>query len=672
MEESTQDILTVLLTNRSATLINMKKSIGTTVNKLKEMVTDINTRFDKELIIEKEDELLINENYIDYVYDLLTSNIHISLDQRVRMLMIKVSIALNENNASLIELADFIDVSKNTALKDINIIKREIESNKICLSYSRKKGYQLSGQEELIRKYLIECLYELISLPIGKRLLSDSKLIDKKECMFLLKRLENVEKRLNITFSDEMLEVLPYSTFVIIKRIRNGTEACTFSEDINKLVETKEYATISSVFWNYEFLKEDDLIYLTLLVLSSNLINSDNDFYHSAVFIKILNTFIRNLENKLAVCFSDVDKLTNSLSQHLRGTLFRLELGIEVFNPLAEQFIVDYTSVFQLVKQELKIFKTITSKPVPDGEIAFISMIILSNLMENSKKVKEKPFKAVVVCKSGTSISRLLKNTLQDVFKFIEFSEVYSIRKFDQTHPKDIDFVFSTIPLKTEKPVLLVSSVLSEQEIGKLKKGILKNIESNTVYKAKYIISYLGDFLKHEKQTEAFEEIQNALNFEFTLENNLKRNDDLLKSEGQISIIDQKLPWQDLMDISFEPMWKRDSISNRYITRTKKVFYDNYETMLIGPGVLLPHITPEDDVKESDVQLLILNEPVTAPNGSQFDMVIALAPGHHNEHVDWIIKVNELLTETSFKEKVYSAASKQEMIDLFRKEGMLL
>lgn len=107
-------------------------------------------------------------------------------------------------------------------------------------------------------------------------------------------------------------------------------------------------------------------------------------------------------------------------------------------------------------------------KPILDNQYrmrnCFISLFIGSHIVESTEIVHpENRKRAIIVCPNGISIAVLLENTLKNLLPEIDFIMSMSAREFYRKD-YDVDFIFSAVPLKTEKKVFVVNNFLSEQE----------------------------------------------------------------------------------------------------------------------------------------------------------------------------------------------------------------
>jgi mannitol/fructose-specific phosphotransferase system IIA component (Ntr-type) len=119
--------------------------------------------------------------------------------------------------------------------------------------------------------------------------------------------------------------------------------------------------------------------------------------------------------------------------------------------------------------------------------------------------------------------------------------------------------------------------------------------------------------------------------------------------------------------LAFYEMGNRQSITQDYVEECKKIFYESYETMVIGPNVFLPHAAPDKGVIEADVQILILKKAIHAPNGSEVDIIVALAPCRNNEHVPWLLNLNDTFLNDEQKNRILESNDMEEVLDIFRR-----
>ncbi|GAY76666.1 PTS system, IIA component [Sporolactobacillus inulinus] len=136
-------------------------------------------------------------------------------------------------------------------------------------------------------------------------------------------------------------------------------------------------------------------------------------------------------------------------------------------------------------------------------------------------------------------------------------------------------------------------------------------------------------------------------------------------SEENIAIIDTSISWNDCVEIAFEPILQRGNIGSDYIKRCKATFYKNYQQMLIGPDVYLPHanVTKES----SDIQITLFKQAVTNPENHPFQLMIALVPEKSNAHVPLLLKLNDIFLEKGCIEAIITCKSRKDVLNLLER-----
>ena len=667
------ELLAFLLNRKEEKIEKITKILFASAFDIENASRKINELFEGTIVVSPENELIYIEKNNFQIYTIMDSQFYLIqkyLSIESRRAIITLILLLKNEYLSLIHFSDSLNISKNTALNDIKSIKEEILQKELYLVYSRKDGYKIQGNEFIVRKLINEKINEIIKLPIGKYLLGKMKFISLNEANLLSKRLEKVESRLEITFSDENLDTLPYTCLAIIERIKQFLIPCEFSQEISKLSETKEYITVSSIFWNHTYLEENDLLYLVLMVLSSNVVKSELMIEPSIKNFNQLSTviesFIGGIESRLAIKFFNRSKLLEALYRHLNPAIYRNLLGLKVINPLTKQFEMEYEDIFKVVGTEMHKFEEFTDKPFSNDEVAFIAMIVLSNIFVDQEWLTPKTFSAVVVCKSGTSVSQLLTRQLRKLFPMMSFERVLSLREFQMEQVKE-DFVFTTIPLNNEKNIFLVSSIMNQSEKDNLKERVENTIQSDNLSKARHLLSYLDEVLDRDKEKQALSLIENYFSRK-PIQKEQKTLHLLLNEEKQISIFEGEVSWDDVIGLSFNDMKSRNTITQNYIQRCEELFVEDYDSMLIGPEVLMPHATPEEGVILPDVQINVFKKALLAPNGKSYYLTVALAPGKNQEHLEWLIALNKLLLKDGIKQRFLDAKSSLEVLEIINSQ----
>ncbi|EAC6939561.1 PRD domain-containing protein, partial [Listeria monocytogenes] len=236
--------------------------------------------------------------------------------------------------------------------------------------------------------------------------------------------------------------------------------------------------------------------YLSLQVLASNLVESALHFSDSEEIAYAVDEFIRLLEMYFATEIMKKNEFKEKVILHVRPAIYRTILGFQINNPLKKQFIKEYTPTFNIVEKASKPFEKLVGHKWSEEEIVYLSMIVLG-WMYQIEETEQPIFRAVVLCKSGTSISKLLLENLKMMFPNIDFQGAYAVRQLN-TVARDIDFIFTTVPVQSDATIFVIPSILSKDSRQILREQVDKAIEMDSHKKTKELLAMLKDEIPEE------------------------------------------------------------------------------------------------------------------------------------------------------------------------------
>lgn len=232
MDQLALEIIANTLVRNEVTVHSIARSLGITENKVILSIDSINSEDEKPVIKYQKEKIYFSQEQVEKYYQISKKEGFLQYSISLRRMLLILLLALKERSYSLQDLAEQMKVSKNTIVSDLNILKSDLEEKECRLFYSRKSGYSLEGEELIIRKLLVETVNKIFNIPIGKYLLFEEGLLNANEVIFLQKRLQKVEERLNILLSDEMVEILPYTSYSIVQRKKNTNISCYLTTEI--------------------------------------------------------------------------------------------------------------------------------------------------------------------------------------------------------------------------------------------------------------------------------------------------------------------------------------------------------------------------------------------------------------------------------------------------------
>ncbi|WP_086351016.1 BglG family transcription antiterminator [Candidatus Enterococcus clewellii] len=584
---------------------------------------------------------------------------------KYRRALLLLHLLLSKADMNLAELTDQLRVSKNTTLSEIKRLKQELELKGIFLKYSRKTGYTLLGSEFAIRNELVNTLKSLLKQPSGRYFLLETGFVQEHELLLLKNRLTNIQQKVQLTFTEESLEELPMVLAFLIQRAQHHAGAWHFKFEKYDIKNTKEFPLYAELFRHVTDINENDLLYLVLQVLSATIVKTTLDLSDSEDIVKATDRFILFLEEECVMQFANPEGLKEKLILHVRPAIYRCLLCVNIKNPLTDVFIEEYRPLYEKIKVGVGIFEELIGREFPKEEIVFIAMIVISSIIHTKNGTEKQVFRAMVLCRSGMSISKLLLENLRSMFPKIEFVGAYAIHEVSQTGFEP-DFIFTTIPIHTEITTFLVPPVLDKDARIKISNQVEVAINEDVTKKTKELFSYLSDLFPEFCKDDAFMRIES-----FYMKSEQPRlaveEDHFLLTEEHMTVC-QSVDMGEALALAFQPLLDRGSITENYVKECKDIFVQDYPYMMIAYECYLPHAKPEHGVKKPDYQILFIKEKSLLPNGDRMRMVIALAPSTENQHVEWLLKMNQLLLESNLQKKLGAIDSREALLALLQQE----
>ncbi|MFJ7936666.1 BglG family transcription antiterminator [Sporosarcina sp. NPDC096371] len=395
----------------------------------------------------------------------------ISESQRVQMIILML--LSKQEELSLFHFTSALDVSKNTVLSDLKEARKWVEEYGLVIRYSRVAGYLLEGEEFSIRRLLINTIYKMLEIPNGQKRLRELAHITEAELAEITVRLEKIERKLNLKFEDAEIEKLPYSLSLVLRRVKENRMETSFSIRYEELSDTKEYQATEELLFDVEDIPVQERLFITLRLLTTNVYWAEVQPEEPIPNLtQALDDMLRLFETSAAVHLQDRQQLVNKMLLHLKPAYYRIKYQLTEINDLGYALVKnEYKELYHLVSQSAKPLAELIDSDIPDSEMAYLTMLIGGWLRKQGDSFQEK-VKAIVVCPTDVSVSRVMFNELRELFPEFVFLDVVSVREFHDTD-LDVDVVFSPFFLETDKKLFLAKSFLEEEERHWLRKRVL-------------------------------------------------------------------------------------------------------------------------------------------------------------------------------------------------------
>ncbi|NBJ68216.1 MULTISPECIES: BglG family transcription antiterminator [Clostridia] len=586
-------------------------------------------------------------------------------------------IACSSKPYFLEDLQNLFQVSRNTVLEDIKAIKKEIEFDQLKMYADRKKGYHILGREMDVRKTITQYLsivtptdnwYSLLDQPhVNEADLPQTYLIfDVKALHQIHHLLAEYEKQFNIEIIDDVLNSLVLWFHCFIKRMEQG--ATVQVDPVEKeIIETTEiYLGVKrlcqQLFVNITNAvdKKEESYYFAKYLLSAKVNYDLTPYKENSVMqslIGVVEKMVTDFQLYAAVEFDEPEQIMENLLLHLKPAYYRIKYGIKLENTLRDSVKQTYPEVFHITKLVMKHFEALIEQTVDDNEIAFIATHFGGWLRREGVILEEKPKKLLIVCTNGLGTSKLLESQLLALFSNVKIHGVTSLREY-QHMDLVVDFIVSTIPLPDRGvPVFVVSPVLNNDE----KEQLLKNVNSmfGVGTRKEYSVDSLLDIVQRYASIKDEEALRKEIRrFLYTpaqaISSSKKENLQQLLPINRVQLQESVSTWQQAITLAAQPLLDEGYIKRGYIDKMLEAIYENGPYIVISDQFALPHAGSSEDVYQTGLSMLCLQQPVDLL-GKDVSIIVVLASEDNEQHLKALAQLTKLFSEKNNKQLVMEA-----------------
>ncbi|MDP4089685.1 MAG: transcription antiterminator, partial [Bacillota bacterium] len=413
------------------------------------------------------------------------------LSQEQRMILITAQLLVAEEPYK----SAFFSYQFNVVEGTISLYMEKIEQwlNLRNLSLSRKRSYGISieGSEWIKRNLFLEMLYEyksideLLAYVYGNKrdpavstffkIIFDEKLIKtSKELLELVKT-----EMFNL---DDMAYFSSYIYILLsLKKTRLGSSINLPSYLVHDVLTAGEFAFTGRI---REYLSKADieisdgeLAYIAIQLMGHRYVyKADRKFEQLGVSLEdISSEVVYEVSRRMNTVIECDEQLILGLSQHLSPALYRINMGIQVKNPLVDQIKEYYGELFKAVNYACKLVFSKYNITMPQDEIGYITMHIGAALERSS--TRNNRLSVLVICPSGMGTARILSDKIKQSIPQIDKVTISSVKDWNESYD-GFDLVLSTVNIDNQsnkKNIITLSPFLRKEDINKISDYIKTN-----------------------------------------------------------------------------------------------------------------------------------------------------------------------------------------------------
>ena len=605
----------------------------------------------KELDVFQRNIILSPENkefFIDCLLNgYLFNDYFLDAEERIKYIFF---LLFNKGN-SYLSISDFLtslNVSKSTIIADIKKLQIELGNYTISIDNDRNVGYFLSGDEHQIRylamKYILEDLSSETGTFFYDYFFFNEQIDDLKKIKetFLYYSIQKYD----ISFTDRQLTEISYTLGIFLKRLEDSSKNEGLS-DFAILQTSREYEISSDILSALSKVPNVEAIgFLTSWILTFTTVQIGEDTFDRHIIFELVDKVIRRFELLSGIEFYNRKEVENKLYSHFRAVHYRMLYKIPILNIFLSRVKTQYADLFEIVGLSLKVIEDCYDHPIPDEEVAYLTMHFIVAIEDYGIKHDGKRI-AAVVCQNGIGSSALIFQQLKLLFPDFRFIGPYDKNSL-LSETSRIDMIFSTEPnldlYDINQDIFIVNPVMSAEERYNLFRKVYSKFGISKVRfpRVTDLIAIINknndvkdvDQLRRELYAYLLapetDEISEPCEVSPTLS-------DLLKVEN-IQTDVKILNYEEGIKIAAEPLLDRDIIQESYLNQLL-VDYNDGKLMQLTDLFCMPH-TSDTGGNQLGMSLVVLDEPFLVNNQVKVKYILLLSAPKSSIH---LLAMNQLL-----------------------------
>ena len=597
----------------------------------------------------------------------------LSLNERLNIL--KMILYFDESGLKLSDIAGTMEIPKADVRKDLEIMSEELKKDGIKLIYENYKGYKLTGNKGNLLVKRLEIIEDIIRelKETGDFFNSeDSGTWHSEEYFYGYIKYENLEitrNFLELIGKELELEIHQENynrVFSYILMLINFEELYDNKEELltrNFLFHTPEYLAVERILGKLfkendrkESPKEAKLLLITDLIMGINISGLKDDIFYKWINEEAVAEGITDKVSDMINLNLREDKiLITGFIDNLKFSIYRIKNDIQIINSVFKDLILNKDKNIEIVKKAVEETEKEFKINFTEYELAAMAYLVRASI----KRTKRNNIKKVLlICGLGYGSSKILEESLKENYE-LDIVDVIPYYLADDLIPayKEVDFILSTIEIHRQFevsygiPIIKINPVMQKEDFEKLAEyGIEKNktsvslkklisiIENNTEIKDR---QKLIDSLKNEFEDRIINDIQKT---GYTLKK-------LLKKEN-VKFIDEAENWKEAIFQSGDLLVSNKKVTSEYVQEMIELVEKHGPYIVLEEGIAMPHAGISENVLETGISLLVVNEKVSLPEGRNANIFLSFAAKNKNDNIDIMNDLFKLITKYEFIDKV--------------------
>ena len=560
-----------------------------------------------------------------------------------------IYIALASHAVTVQSIMDHFDISKNTALGDIKAVRENLAQWGLDLQSAIKNGYQIIGDEFIIRRMLwgeFQFLNNPEVTAAIKSFLQESMVsltgndIDFLElCRCLIKQYETDIQGKCFLQENGLESMMIQASWI---RSHKGYEIVMNAEEQFALMKSHSYRSISFSAQKLDKLgmkiSPNEIYYITSLFLGIRTSDFSSKEEENTYIDQLSRGLIHNFECIAGISFPNRDHLHSQLTHHVRPLFYRLKYGIVDKSPLVKDVQGMYPIVYDFTRRAAEALHTSMFDGLSEDELSYLCIYFASNLNEKFLAMTENNVQenALIVGAGNMATATLLQEQLENLFGFAFSYNVISVDRLRTWQLRDYALVVSLVPLGPQftcEHVVQTGPILNEKDQG----NILRALKHNQLL-VKYDM-LIQDLLSIAERN-ATGELQSQ-NMYFELLRYFVKREGKHGTGVNTKVHVEILKEENFLLVSEETSWEQAVLlgashlqGERLVARMKKLVVNGkIQTYRFHPQVVLVHYPMQGEMNAVvDTRIILSEQGIMCEDGQKANIIVCISGVDHYSH----------------------------------------
>lgn len=526
------------------------------------------------------------------------------------------------------KLASLCNVSRNTVLSDLKVIKTALMEYKLKLTYGIKQGYVISGDTIRLRAVFLYYLAQI--MPLVKR--GVLPYLQDEVAKQSLVSLTAIEHALGTEYVDGTLVQLA----ILIGMMMHNDDRVVIGFDREEIVNRKEFILIHQYFPE---LPDEEQVYLAIHLLGARVqfpkATTGEEKHNYAAMSRIAMRMINEFERLACVDFSEKDNLLQKMVIHLESSFYRYRYGILEGTPVVTEIEKKYPELFAITQKVSESLAKAIGYPIPKSDISYLTLHFGAHLRTSGQR--KCLIKIVIVCQNGVATAQILSREIEELLPFIEVVDIISARELNG-YSQQYDLIVSTVELPGSYQALTVNPILTVEDkqtilahVFRMRKSIRKKDDAERIF------DIVKQYVPEDMHYNVMRELGNYFNekqtlFREVLEQGQQSLADLI-TPGRIQLVDFMDDWREGIRLAAAPLVEEELINDSYVNAMIECIENYGPYIFITPEVALAHAKPDGNVHRLSASMLLARDGVAFPDNKVARVIIVLALIDDEQHL---------------------------------------